>query len=73
MPIYEYRCAACGHEFELLIRSQGEERIAACPKCETRKIERVPSVFSAHAAAASPLPRGGCGRCGDPNGSCPLG
>ena len=71
MPVYEYYCGKCDEGFELLIRSQREEREAACPKCQTQKIERRPSVFAAHGApAAKSLPRGGCGRCGDPAGPC---
>jgi putative FmdB family regulatory protein len=34
MPIYEYRCAACGHEWsrqELL--SEHENQHPVCPKC----------------------------------------
>ena len=30
MPIYEYACKSCGHEFEELIR--GNEQ-PACPAC----------------------------------------
>lgn len=37
MPIYEYACEQCGNEFELLVR--GKEK-AACPKCESVKLER---------------------------------
>lgn len=71
MPVYEYYCTKCGDGFELLIRSETEERDAACPKCQTRKIERRPSVFAAHGPSGTQaLPRGGCGRCGDPSGPC---
>lgn len=71
MPVYEYYCWKCGEPFDLLIRNEREEREAACPKCQTRKIERRPSVFAAHGAqAAKSLPSGGCGRCGDPSGPC---
>ncbi len=31
MPIYEYSCTACGHEFEELVR--GDEK-PVCPSCE---------------------------------------
>jgi putative FmdB family regulatory protein len=73
MPVYEYYCTKCGEGFELLIRSEREQREAACPKCQTPKIERRPSVFATHGApAGAALPRGGggCGRCGDPAGPC---
>ena len=40
MPIYEYACEACGHEFER------EQRITAdpvktCPDCRSRKVQRL--------------------------------
>ena len=74
MPLYEYECESCGRVVELLIRGKQDERDAACPKCRGKKLRRLPSVFAAHAAApkSTPLPRGGCGRCGDPNGPCGL-
>jgi putative FmdB family regulatory protein len=32
MPLYEYRCNACGHQFEV-IQKFSDEPIAVCPKC----------------------------------------
>lgn len=43
MPLYEYRCRACGHEFEALVR---RESAAVCPKCEADDLERLLSSFS---------------------------
>lgn len=71
MPIYEYTCTSCGAQFDQLIRSAQDEQSVTCPKCSARKVERRPSVFAAHGStAATSQPRGGCGRCGDPNGPC---
>lgn len=73
MPVYEYRCQACQHEFEELVRSEASEKSVACPDCGGRKVERKLSVFAARQASeASVPPMGGCGRCGDPNGPCGL-
>ncbi len=36
MPIYEYACSACSHEFEELVRN-GE--VVACPQCGGAKLE----------------------------------
>ncbi|MBK9119318.1 MAG: zinc ribbon domain-containing protein [Phycisphaerales bacterium] len=73
MPIYEFECPACQHRFEELLRSPSAAADVRCPSCGARKVQRQPSVFAAHAASApQPQPRGGCGRCGDPNGSCPM-
>jgi len=71
MPIFEYRCAACEHEFEELIRGSEDERALMCPSCGKRGADRKLSVFSAPATVPGPKAQpGGCGRCGDPNGSC---
>ena len=32
MPIYEYRCEKCGHEFET-IQKVSEEPLRTCPQC----------------------------------------
>jgi putative FmdB family regulatory protein len=42
MPIYEYRCTACSHEFERLIRP-GDDA-PACPQCNAAKLERLLSL-----------------------------
>jgi len=49
MPIYEYVCHDCGHEFEMLVRS--EER-PACPSCGRKKLTKRLSVPAAHVAAS---------------------
>ena len=41
MPIYEYKCGACGHQFELLVR---ETTTPACPACGAVELERLLSV-----------------------------
>ena len=70
MPIYNYRCTACGAEFEQLVRS--DTRVT-CPDCKGRKLDRLMSLPAAPAGAGKPAdfsrlgppPGGGC--CG---GSC---
>lgn len=37
MPIYEYSCDSCGHDFELLIRGSEEP---ACPSCASVELTR---------------------------------
>ena len=32
MPIYEYRCSACGHELEVM-QKMSDARLVDCPKC----------------------------------------
>lgn len=41
MPIYEYRCSACGHPFEMLVL---KATIPACPQCESVELERQVSI-----------------------------
>ena len=63
MPIYEYTCKSCGHEFEELIRA-GET--PACPKCHKTNVAKSFSVPAAHTSgAASSCPARETGMCGD--------
>jgi putative FmdB family regulatory protein len=42
MPIYDYVCHACGHEFQLVERiSEHEKTKPRCPECKSTKVERV--------------------------------
>ena len=40
MPLYEYECDACGHEFEELQR-MSERPIRKCPKCRKLRVRRL--------------------------------
>ena len=53
MPIYEYKCLECGHEFELLLCvsslssiTTGKIDSIGCPKCRQDKIERIISLIA---------------------------
>lgn len=39
MPVYEYRCRACNHEFEIT-QAMSEDALVECPECggELRKV-----------------------------------
>jgi putative FmdB family regulatory protein len=41
MPIFEYRCQGCGHEFETLVLKGSTP---ACPQCQSEALERLLSV-----------------------------
>ena len=45
MPIYEYSCRACGHQFEEWQKIT-DKPIRKCPKCAARKVEKLVSVTS---------------------------
>jgi putative FmdB family regulatory protein len=40
MPIYEYACAACGHQFEEW-QKMSDPPVRTCPKCKKRKVEKL--------------------------------
>jgi len=40
MPIYEYACAACGHEFEEW-QKMSDSPVRTCPKCKKKKVEKL--------------------------------
>jgi putative FmdB family regulatory protein len=42
MPLYDYACRKCDHEFEALVSSADEA--VECPECQSRRIERLLSV-----------------------------
>jgi putative FmdB family regulatory protein len=50
MPIYEYRCEACGHEFETLLKTAAEAPVK-CPVCGKAKLKKKFSAFAAKVAA----------------------
>jgi putative FmdB family regulatory protein len=39
MPLYEYQCRACKHEFEALVRTQ--DPAPACPSCKSGDLEKL--------------------------------
>jgi len=45
MPIYEYRCDSCGHEFDAL-QKLSDERLKDCPACEAVALRRLVSAPS---------------------------
>jgi len=75
MPIYEYVCRKCRHEFEVLVRGSEQPE---CPKCGDQRLDKLLSVAAAHVASSSSAPapcgmegcpaRGSAGSCGF--GSC---
>lgn len=41
MPIHDYRCSACGQQFELLVRGSS---VPACPHCAGTALEKLVSL-----------------------------
>jgi len=68
MPLFEYACKHCDHQFETLVRAT---ETPECPSCHGTELQRRLSSFAAHTSGTSsePMPTAGaCGRCGDPRG-----
>jgi putative FmdB family regulatory protein len=43
MPLYDFRCKACGGEFEALVRPPA---VPVCPECASSDLQRLLSGFS---------------------------
>jgi putative FmdB family regulatory protein len=46
MPLFDFHCTACDHEFEALVRAQDPP--ARCPRCQSAAIEKLLSGFALH-------------------------
>ena len=44
MPIYEYKCPSCGHQFEELVRLNSAAPL--CPRCDASDSEKLISSCS---------------------------
>jgi len=58
MPIYEYRCQACGHQMEA-IQKMSDPQLSECPQCHEQKLTKLMSagsfqMKSSHAAPFCP-------------------
>lgn len=54
MPIYEYHCATCNDDFEMLVRTSTDGAHVACPTCEGEQVTKKFSAFAtAHASEAA--------------------
>lgn len=52
MPLFEYRCAECGAEFEKLVRKPGGNAEITCPVCGSRTVEEMLSTFASRTGNA---------------------
>ena len=48
MPIHDFHCRSCGHEFEALSRPQDPP--IACPSCKSADLEKLLSGFAVSSA-----------------------
>jgi putative FmdB family regulatory protein len=45
MPIYEYKCSKCGHQFEIIQRFS-DNPIETCPECDENSVKKLVSAPS---------------------------
>ncbi|MBU8871211.1 MAG: zinc ribbon domain-containing protein [Gemmatimonadales bacterium] len=69
MPLYEFTCKKCGHNFEELISlSELESNQINCPACKSKRLERGFSGFATGSGSSSMsgggFSGGGCGSGG---------
>ncbi|MEN9978930.1 MAG: zinc ribbon domain-containing protein [candidate division WOR-3 bacterium] len=68
MPIREFICCSCGHQFEELILSARDEKNLVCPKCGSHKLNRCFSVFGVSGAEKKVKTTGSsCSHCSSHN------
>jgi putative FmdB family regulatory protein len=70
VPIFEFTCRACLHEFETLVRSS---EAATCVRCSSAELDKKLSVFATQKPVGDSAPTA-CGTCGHPGGpgSCAI-
>jgi putative FmdB family regulatory protein len=63
MPIYEYTCLECDHDFETLVFRSTEK--VCCPQCNKENLERKMSTFAVKGTDrfAGSGSSSGCGSC----------
>ncbi|MBQ35975.1 MAG: FmdB family transcriptional regulator [Gemmatimonadaceae bacterium] len=72
VPIREYHCSGCGHDFEVI---EGANTVTtACESCGAEKLERLLSMFAAHGSSTgdSPCQDSACSPDACATGACPM-
>lgn len=73
MPIYEYICKDCKHEFEALVRNSTSLPAEGCPECHSLNLQRKLSTFAAKTPTrtAHECPHNvDCPKVSHPSGCC---
>lgn len=68
MPIYEYVCKDCGHQFETIRMMKDADKQIHCKSCLGENTTRAISIFYAKSNGKSVASGGGCGGCS--GGTC---
>jgi putative FmdB family regulatory protein len=64
MPIYEYRCSACGEEFEKWLRSMSAKQDICCPRYGSRQVDKAVSIFGSSSSSSSGVSNSSCAPTG---------
>ena len=51
MPLFEYACKRCGHQFETLVRGSDRPK---CPECGGGRLKKLLSTFNAGVSRSLP-------------------
>ncbi len=69
MPVYEYICKTCGHQFEKIRPMSKADEMILCFKCQSPDTYRKLSRFNAHSEGGTAgASAGGCAGCS--GGTC---
>lgn len=69
MPIFEYACDKCSHEFEELTFNRSAK--VNCPECGSKRTKKLMSGFAVTGSARKKGGGGGsCGSCKPSGGKC---
>ncbi|AZR73115.1 hypothetical protein BBF96_06785 [Anoxybacter fermentans] len=63
MPIYEFTCKSCGHEFEKLCRVDYNLKEIQCPKCGANDVRKRLSLFGYKGSSTGGSTGSGCSSC----------
>ena len=61
MPLYEYRCQACGDTFETIRGLNDKDEDVECPKCGAKKAEKLMSACCTPKGSSSGSSTSSCG------------
>ncbi|MFZ5810096.1 MAG: FmdB family zinc ribbon protein [Chloroflexota bacterium] len=53
MPIFEFVCSECGHEFEELLRSASEIENVRCESCDSPNVRKKLSLFASKSSSGT--------------------
>lgn len=68
MPLYEFICNKCQHQFEALIRKSADEQELVCPKCDCKKVTKTFSTFATGGREKGPRGAPATSACGSCSG-----